>query len=209
MSKNLILRPITIEDCRNVADVHLLAFPDSALTRLGIEAVSRYYQWQLIGPHECVALGAYTETGQMKGFIFGGSFHGSLSGFINKNRWYLIGQVLTHPWLIANPIIYEKILVSMRILMPRKKKSYPKETWESPQKKFGILAIAVDPNEQRSGVGKVLMEQVVEEAKKLNFTEMVLTVHPTNFQAVRFYEKLSWKHIETDGVWSGKMVKDL
>lgn len=34
-----------------VAGVHVAAFPSSALTRLGSEAVRRYYLWQIEGPH--------------------------------------------------------------------------------------------------------------------------------------------------------------
>jgi len=209
MFKKFFLKPITIENCRSVADIHLRAFPDSALTRLGKEAVNRYYQWQLTGPHDCMAMGAYTEAGQMKGFVFGGTFHGSLSGFVSKNRWYLIGQVLLRPWMIANPIFYEKIVLGVRTLMPRNKKNGIKNSSQSPPKSFGILAIAVDPDDQGSGVGKALMQNAESEAKQRHFTQMGLTVHPSNMQAVRFYERLNWKRIVMDGIWSGKMVKDL
>jgi len=48
----VILRFIGGAALADVAKVHCRAFADAALTRLGCEAVRRYYLWQLEGPHE-------------------------------------------------------------------------------------------------------------------------------------------------------------
>jgi len=39
---------------------------------LGTEAVRRYYEWQLVGPHEVTAISAYINT-ELVGFCFGGN----------------------------------------------------------------------------------------------------------------------------------------
>ncbi|CAG0992531.1 hypothetical protein ANRL4_02561 [Anaerolineae bacterium] len=40
-----------------VVQIHRAAFPDSALTKLGAEAVRRYYLWLMTGPHDAVNVG--------------------------------------------------------------------------------------------------------------------------------------------------------
>src|SRR5262249_51814901 len=92
-------RPLRQEDLPEMTRIHLEAFPDSALTALGQEAVQRYYAWQLSGVHQLVGLGADLDS-RLVGFCLGGVFRGALSGFLRQNRRYLIVRLLTHPWLI-------------------------------------------------------------------------------------------------------------
>jgi len=82
---DIVIRKIQENDLPHVAAVHLLAFPDSALSMLGTEAVRRYYEWQLVGPHEVTAISAYINT-ELVGFCFGGMFRGALSGFVRNNQ---------------------------------------------------------------------------------------------------------------------------
>lgn len=58
-SEHRVLKVISKQDVGAVARVHLAAFPRSALTRLSVEAVRRYYLWQLEGPHEHWFRGAW------------------------------------------------------------------------------------------------------------------------------------------------------
>jgi hypothetical protein len=46
-----MIRDLTPTDLDAVAKLHLDAFTDRALTKLGQEAVRRYYEWQMAGPH--------------------------------------------------------------------------------------------------------------------------------------------------------------
>ena len=113
-------------DLPAVAVVHGAAFPESALTKLGPRAVGRYYQWLLTGPHEAASLGIWKD-GRLVGFCFGGIFRGALSGFVGNNRWYLAGRVLTHPWLVANPIFRDRLRIGLKGL-----KRYWKPKRQSP-----------------------------------------------------------------------------
>lgn len=78
-----VLTVLNHDDLPAVAAIHVAAFPDSALTALGVEAVRRYYAWQLDGPHEVFALGVdavqYDNDGtiankQLIGYCFAGGF---------------------------------------------------------------------------------------------------------------------------------------
>ena len=77
------IRNLEAKDLPYVAAVHVAAFPDSALTMLGTEVVRRYYEWQLTGPHDIAALGAFAGAG-VEGYCFGGVFRGAMSGFFNS-----------------------------------------------------------------------------------------------------------------------------
>ncbi|HHY89468.1 MAG TPA: GNAT family N-acetyltransferase [Chloroflexi bacterium] len=208
MSTEVVIRRLEISDLKAVAEVHSRAFPDSALTRLGLEAVRRYYEWQLTGPHQVTPLGAFTGE-RLVGFCFGGRFQGALNGFLRKNRSYLLGQVLRKPWLLANPLFRDRAIAGLKNLFRRKRvrevavpvtgKVYP----------FGILSIAVDPQGQGKGVGRALMAVSEEAARQQGFREMILTVHPDNEPAVRFYQSLNWHPVQENGFWKGEMRKEL
>ncbi len=209
MSDDIVIRNLEVKDLPGVAAIHIVAFPDSALTMLGIEAVRRYYEWQLTGPHEAIPLGAFTNA-ELMGFCFGGVFRGAMSGFLHKNHIFLTGRVLTHPWLVTNSIFRERLAAGVRILkrLGRPKASVPPSKNQI-GKSFGILSIAVHPRCQGLGVGKLLMKESEEVACQRGFREMDLTVHPDNHQAFRFYESLDWEKISNNGVWNGGMRKFL
>lgn len=216
MPQEVFIRKLEVKDLLDVSAVHMAAFHNSALTLLGMEAVRRYYEWLLVGPHEVVAFGAFTQ-GKTVGFCFGGKFHRAMSGFLRKNRQFLIRRVLVRPWLMANPIFRERLINGMHILKRfRKPKSYvqyPAEyenQWRAKQAiedSFGILAIAVHPQCQGLSVGKLLMKESEDHARRRGFRKMSLTVHPHNHQALNFYEKLNWVRGSRNGVWNGEMVK--
>jgi ribosomal protein S18 acetylase RimI-like enzyme len=201
-SSSIILRPLHIDNCPSVAEIHLRAFPDSALTRMGVEAVCRYYAWQLIGPQDCLAMGAF-QGNILVGFIFAGVFRGALSGFISKNLWFLVGRVVTHPWMAFNPIFLDRIRMGLRVLKPRRPMPIVTVLTKSKNGPFGVLAIAVDPDLQKSGIGQLLMQCAEKATIERRYLEMVLTVHPANTHAVRFYEKLGWQKVSRVSEWDG------
>src|SRR5690242_1911237 len=110
--------PLTPNHLAAVARIHAEAFPRSALTRLGPDLVARYYRWLLIGPHDVVALGAFSEQG-LVGFVVGGRFRRALSGFVHANRGGLIRRLLTRPWLLANEVVRERLRLGWRWMRSR------------------------------------------------------------------------------------------
>lgn len=207
MASTVVIRSLNPEDLGGVASVHMAAFPDSALARLGLEAVRRYYAWLLEGPHDAVRLGAWAGT-ELVGFCFGGIFRGAMTGFLNKNRMFLVARVLLRPWMIANPIFRDRLLNAARILGRTLKRPAPLPAPEAASAKpFGILAIAVDPARQGLGVGRRLMRQAETLARASGFRQMILTVSPSNHQAIRFYEHQQWIKVVGKTAWEGRMKK--
>jgi ribosomal protein S18 acetylase RimI-like enzyme len=203
-----VIKNLKMSDLAGVADVHLAAFPDSALTMLGREAVRRYYEWQLVGPHDITALGAFIGQ-EIKGFCFGGIFRGALSGFLRKNRPYLIWQVLTHPQLVSHPIFRERLNTGLKLWGRGGKPGRSAPVEHRGEIPFDILSIAVHPGSQGLGLGKLLLTEIESVARQRGFREMDLTVRPENHQALRFYESLKWEKTPTQGAWQGAMRKSL
>jgi succinoglycan biosynthesis protein ExoA len=202
---NPSIQILSLNDLPQIANIHLKAFPKSYLSKLGIDTTSRYYEWLLTGPHEAFAIGAFEER-KLAGFCFGGIFRGAMSGFVKRNRLFLIKKVLLHPWLFFDREFQERIKSSLPALFSRKRQS--SKTF-LPVKSFGILAICVDPEYQNRGLGQLLMDESEQKARCHNFHEMDLTVHPENIQAVSFYKKLGWEKENDLEPWRGRMKKNL
>lgn len=56
-----------------------------------------------------------------------------------------------------------------------------------------VAAIYVDPKRWRQGIGRALMESVVEEAGRAGYEEITLWTFEQNAQARAFYDRLGWK----------------
>jgi ribosomal protein S18 acetylase RimI-like enzyme len=206
-SSDIKIRSVTINDLQPIAKVHVAAFPKSALTKLGLGAVYRYYHWQLTGPHRCVALGAW-QNDNLCGFSFGGRFNGALSGFLKTHRWYLLTKVISKPWLMFHPWFRERIVFAIRGLFRRQSTSLTRGS-AGRTESFGILAIAVAPTAKRKGIGSLLMEMCEESAISWNANRMHLTVAVHNIEAIKFYEALGWQQESSTGKWTGTMVKQI
>lgn len=191
-----------------VAALHQKAFADSALTKLGLEPVRRYYEWLILGPHECYPIGMFDQDNTLLGFCFSGIFRGSLSGFLQKNRKFLILWVLTHPWLITNQLVLDRIRLAWNIF--RKKPMIKPLIHKEQYRSFGVLSIAVDPDKRGIGIAKALMDLVEQEAKEKGYLQLNLTVHASNTGAIVFYERVGWiKLLDDSGNWTGSMIKPL
>lgn len=195
----LVIRTLLEDDLTQVARVHVIAFPGSALTCLGAGAVERYYRWLLLGPHQALCIGAFTE-GTLAGYCFGGKFRGATSGFLQRNRWYLIGLVLTHPWLALSPFFHLRLQEGLHGLLHARR--YTEATIEERRRKknsFSLLAIATDPGMQNKGIGGALMARAEAYALEQGYQEMGLSVHTVNTTALGFYTSLGWQSKLKDG----------
>lgn len=208
VGRQVEIRAIDARDLPVIAEIHMLAFPNAAMTALGKEAVRRYYQWQIEGPHDLHATIALVD-GKTAGFSFAGHFRGHLIGYLRRNRGYLLLNTLRRPWLLANPLFIDRLKYGLRTFRRKFGKPVPRRDLTEPRR-FGILSVAVNPAFQGCGVGGALMQDAEQEARRLGVATMSLTVHPENEQAVRFYEHQTWyRMFDGNGRWIGHMQKDL
>jgi ribosomal protein S18 acetylase RimI-like enzyme len=207
LMEKVTIRNICKNDLDAVAKIHIKSFSDRVLTSLGFGSVRRYYEWQLQGPHDAIALGIF-QGERLVGFCFAGVFRGALSGFLQRNKWFLTWRVITHPWLIVAPFFRARISLAWNVL--RRRSISAGSPAVIPLKSFGILAIAVDPQIQGVGLGKRLMAETEKVAVARGFSHLHLTVDINNIQAIGFYQNLGWQKLPaSDGVWRGSMIKHL
>lgn len=217
LMQNYSVRKIRKDDLPEIVRIHSKSFSDRALIKLGKEAVRRYYVFLLDEFPLSEPICATNQEG-LVGFCFAGVYSGSFSGYIRKNLLFLLGRVLTRPWLIFSQLFRElgaPVLHVLKKIVRRrngKKPSKPRLHSDNDSlsiNQWGVLAIAVDPAYQRQGIGDLLMGSVEEHALKLGIDHLDLSVHPANTPAVKFYEKLGWEKIQTSTQWDGKMIKRL
>jgi ribosomal protein S18 acetylase RimI-like enzyme len=203
------LRVATIErdDLAGVVAIHARAFPDTAITAFGPEAIRRYYLWLLDGPHDAALMGAW-QGGALVGFCAAGVFRGAMNGFLRANRWYLAAHVARHPRLALSPLIRDRILTALKITLRFSRLAQAVPAGPAPSPSFGVLAIATDPQVRGTGAGRALMAEAETRARQLGHTRMTLTVHPDNARAIRFYEQLGWARA-AEVPWTGTMVRAL
>lgn len=205
------VRPVSDEDSSALALVHLEAFPDAALTKLGRGAVERFYHAMFTGPHDVSCFGAERD-GQLVGFSVGGVLRSAETYFVGTNRFYLAYAALTRPRLLLDPRIRSRVATGLklvwRFLRERARETLPETSRYGPAP-FSIQSIAVSPRFQNLHVGKALLAKSEEAARERHFALMLLTVHPNNLQAIRFYERNGWTKELVDGTWHSVMTKPL
>jgi ribosomal protein S18 acetylase RimI-like enzyme len=194
-------------DLNDVAAVHCYSFTQGLLTALGKSIVRRYYEWQLLGPHESTALGVYKD-GELAGFSFAGMFHGSLAGFLRANRIPVAWNALIRPWLLAHPSLRRRGVAVVRSINPFATRE-EKDVISFGPRTFGILALAVHPKFRRSGYGRLLMNACERVARSQGFSLIRLTVQIENHGAIQFYESLGWRKVLGKSDWCGVMSKEL
>jgi ribosomal protein S18 acetylase RimI-like enzyme len=187
-----LIRPLQLGHLPEVARVHAAAFRSSALTALGPEAVRRYYEWLLTGPHQVAAIGAFYGD-QLVGFCFGGTFAGAMSGFLRRNRAFLAWRVLSRPSLLSSKIVRRRLATARHAVRNRATAAHdrPPPRTDGPAS-FAILSIAVHPHHEGHQVGSALMSAMETIARERGFESMHLTVHSENERARRFYERQGW-----------------
>ena len=123
---------------------------------------------------------------------------------------FLILRLISHPWLLNNEIVRNRINYGIRELSHffSKKKRRDVNSYPSVGK-FGVLSIATHPKYQGLGIGKLLMKNIEISARQMEFKSMRLTVHITNYKAISFYEGLGWQKRTINGKWEGYMEKDI
>ena len=200
------IRPVGPGDLDDVSRLHMLAFHDSVLARLGQEAVRRNYAWQLDGPHDLTAVVAH-RSGRAVGYLFGGVFRGSTIGFLKREKWFLLRRVLAKPQLVLHGVGRNRLALAARLLARRTTTPQSEDPVRVPDRSFGVLAIAVAPEAQGDGVGELLMAEATARAVTEGFERMHLSVHPENARAIAFYRKLGWAELpDPDGRWAGRMT---
>jgi len=209
MSEETTIRLLSRDDLPEIVRVHLAAFPDAAITRLGREAARRFYESLMSNVHDAFGLGAWRDK-ILLGFCFGGVWRQAKLVYVRQNMLFLASLLLVRPWLLRESFFRKRIRFALGLLFRRKARSARVHHARADEAEhFGIQSTAVDPRFQGTGIGGMLLDTCEEYARQRGFDEIILSVHRTNHRAIEFYECMGWEKVIKDGAWTQVMVKRL
>jgi ribosomal protein S18 acetylase RimI-like enzyme len=171
----MFVRRLLSQDALRVAEIHCAAIKEGFLSSLGVDFLQKVYA---VLAKSSSAFGfVYEINGKVEGFICGGAntkvFFKEL---IFKNGLFLARPLLKHLFSFATiKNIYENLFYAQKTgsnLPPAE-----------------IMSVAISDQMQGQGVGKVLMEQAVNEFKVRNIYEIKALTDEKNRASNKYYQQ--------------------
>jgi ribosomal protein S18 acetylase RimI-like enzyme len=179
----MTIEPISKERMPEVIDVHMRAFPGFFLTFLGCGFLKEFYS-SFCGSNEGIGFVAIDpETGRVAGVVVGPVQPAGYFKRLLKRRWWAFCLHSTKA-VCRRPTIIPRM---MRAFLYR---------GDAPEGSARALlsSIAVDPEIQRGGVGRQLVQAYLDEARRRGVPGVFLTTDRDGNEAVNgFYQKLGWR----------------
>jgi ribosomal protein S18 acetylase RimI-like enzyme len=180
--RSVPVRALGADDVAAVVAVHLRAFPSFFLSFLGPRFLREFYSSFLVDPMGRGFV-AVDESGRMLGVVVGPLNPAGYFKRLLKRRWWAfclasVSAVLRRPTVA--PRLFRAVV-------------YRGEAPDGPVRAL-LSSIAVDPQVQGGGVGRLLVERWVAEVRAAGGTGCFLTTDAEGNEAVNaFYRKLGWK----------------
>lgn len=198
----------------DIAECQMDCFPDSFATKLGRSYVQKSLEWFLVNDQRF--LFHCEEHGKIVGYCggFAPAYYGdgSSSGMLQHAFKEAIKGTLKKPWLLFNaelvqyyPHIFrnirKKILKTKTIAAVTSNKREIEPT-------VGLVIIGVHPSFRGKGVFELLMTEFENQARKLNRTQVNLSVKKDNNRAINAYKKFGWtiRQEQADGLKMHKFL---
>jgi len=175
------LRKMQAKDIEQVVDVHLKAFPGFFLSFLGSRFLQELYTGILSDPSGIAMV--FEDDGKIIGFVAGTDQPAGFYTRLLRQRWLRFGWASIWP-VIQKPAIIPRLLRAFNT---------PKEA--DPGQGCGtLMSIAVSPDGQSKGVGRMLVTAFLDEATGRGLRQIDLTTDKLNNDSVNaFYVRLGFK----------------
>jgi colanic acid biosynthesis glycosyl transferase WcaI len=186
--------PVTIRPARRIdldaiVEIHTAAFRGFTLSDFGPEFLRRHYE--LVLDYEQCILQVAEAGGRIEGFVAGFVNPKAFYAELKRNKWRLMLPVLKavprRPWLVTRLV---RVILRGRSFMSRP---------ETQEERFCELAsVAVRPLSAGRGIGRTLVQALVEEARKRAARKVYLTTDAKDNRATnKFYQSLGFRLAET------------
>lgn len=176
------LRPLGIDDVKDVVDVHLSSFPGFFLSFLGSRFLLLFYSGVCSAP-EGIAFVYLNAVGRPAGFVVGTSNPGGFYSRLLKRYWLKFALASIIP-VLRKPSVIRRIARAV---------SHPSIN-PIGDDVAGLFSIGVLPELQGKGTGKKLVQSFLDEAKQRGCKRVFLTTDRDNNDSVNsFYEKLGFE----------------
>lgn len=183
-------------DCRSIVDIHLRSFQGFFLTFMGASFLTLLYRATITDPS---GIGIIAEqNNKITGFVTGTS---QPSGFYNRLlKKHLLGfGVASLQGFLRKPSILPRLLRAFS--MPGQ--PLPAENCST------LMSVAVDPDCQNQGVGKLLVNAFLEEARSRESQFVNLTTDSVNNEATNhFYQTLGFELFRKYSTPEGRVMNE-
>ncbi len=175
--------PLTKQDICEIVDVHVRSFPNFFLTFLGPRFLKVFYNSFTYDPAGIGFVVKDSETGKVLGFIVGPLVPEGYFKRLLKKRWFAF-CLASITAICKRPTIVKRVFNAL----------FYRGQSPSGAKRALLSSIAVDPEAQGKGVGRVLVERWIQEVKQQGGSGCYLTTDAENNNVVNgFYHSLGWK----------------
>ncbi len=187
-------------EIKEIADCHILCFPDSLSSKLGMRYVAKSYDWFLAADNRFLlhVTDGKSIIGFCGGFIPQFNGDGSVSGMMQHAMKEAATGMLRKPWLFFNkeiirfyPLIFKNIFkVVFKSKTKKRQTGFSNEVIE---KRTGLVAIGVHPAYRGKGIFEILMAGFEKKATEHGTNKITLSVKNDNERAINAYKKIGWQ----------------
>jgi GNAT superfamily N-acetyltransferase len=193
----------THKDLRFLAQCHIVSFPKSLSSTLGLRYLEGMLSWYL-STTKTFLFHIQDEEGKCIGYCGGiisdGSFAtGSASGMAQHTFSTAIIAFITHPWAIFHhefqakwPLLWKNICIKIGIRSRYIFTSFQKQSMAN-DPHVGLVVIGVNPLFHGHGYGSALLQEFDRRSVEVyGIHKLQLTVLVENLNAIRAYERNGW-----------------
>lgn len=208
----------TPTDLIQIARCHIMAFPNSITSKLGVNSVRAMLGWYLSDDNKFLFYIRNENTNEIQGYcggyIMDGRDIGSATGMIQQSFNETLFALLRKPWLFFHPEVLKKYKFITRNILTRA--GLYKHTLNRSLQNIesnipltaGLVVIGVNPEFQGKGIGSLLQQEFEVKAKLMGAKRLQLSVRKNNSQAVKSYQRNGYTIQKEEGP-SYVMVKEL
>jgi ribosomal protein S18 acetylase RimI-like enzyme len=181
-----------IKNASDLAAIYYATYPEATSSMLGLKACKNYFE--SVMSHSSYNVIVAEHDNQVKGYAI---LHLDMLQFMGKS-WILkswgsiVTFVLRHPLYTLN----RGVATINHFRKNKRKKFVSSENTKPTQQNFATTAylhdIAVSDTARGLGLGKRLLSECIDRAKKAGLSTLRLTVHLENQPAVTLYERLGF-----------------
>ncbi|MEM2174183.1 MAG: GNAT family N-acetyltransferase [Candidatus Micrarchaeia archaeon] len=199
--KGITFRKMQLSDTNQVVNVHLSSFRGFFLSSLGPKFLDLLYAFIASSP-DGVGFVA-VDNSQVVGFVCGSMKPlGFYRRFFFKKWREIIFSILLS--IIRNPSIVPRLV--WRLVTPPQASAEPGTAT--------LMSIAILPEYQNKGIGKVLIQEFLNEMKKCGMQRVNLTTDRDNNDAVNaFYQRMGFQLVRSfvtpEGRWMNEYIIEL
>ena len=212
--KSFIVKSIDVKEIDAMASVHVDAFSENLMTKLGSIVVKRYYLWQFTDIEKynkkIHSIGVF-DNNELVAFTIFGIPRNAKIGFLRKNFLILSFMAIInfHKYSFSDfkDVLKNISYLTRKILFFFKKQKEPNISTKKDS--YGILVTACKRDYEGRGFGTLLMRNA-EKIVKEHSTSLSLSVRESNTNAWKIYEVLGYEKVkDVNGNWIGrKMIKN-